>query len=205
MTNHMLVQTPPLQNLLEWVNRLRELFSQGLSSDRSSIDAVYQWLTNSGPPPSELSDPGLWLHGLLYEPVAIGLTVIGITAAIGTTLSTCQELRAAEEKGMLDDVDGVEWVRVAATVMGNPDVQLQRGQRLFEVVTVLGALNAIGGLFHYYFLVITPGLRIAVRALLVDLIAALFVVFLVGLLVLPFVGGPTAYLYTLYQATKALR
>lgn len=204
MTNHMLVQTSPLQRLLEWVNHLREMISQGLTSDRSSIDAVYQWLTNPSPPPSDLSDPSLWFHGLLYEPVAIGLAVIGVTAAIGTTLSTCQELRAAEEKGFLDDVEGVEWVRVAATVMGDTDIQLQSGQRLFQAVIVIGALSVVGGLFHYYFIVIAPGLQLAIRALLVDLFAGLFVVFLVGLLSLPFVGGPTAYLYTLYQAAKAL-
>jgi hypothetical protein len=150
-----------------------------------------------------MSDPGLWIHGLRHEPVAIGLAVVGITAAIGTTLSTCQELRAAAEKGYLDDVDGVEWVRVAATVMG--DVELQSGQRLFSVVMGLGALSALGGLLQYYFFVISPGLRSAFRALLIDIFAGLFVVFLVGLLLLPVVGGPTAYLYTLYQAAKALR
>ncbi|MFC6977076.1 hypothetical protein ACFQL1_23905 [Halomicroarcula sp. GCM10025709] len=150
-----------------------------------------------------MSDPGLWIYGLRHEPVAIGLAVIGLTAAIGTTLSTCQELRAAAEKGYLDDVDGVEWVRVAATVMG--EVELQSGQRLFSVIMGLGALSALGGLLQYYFLVISPGLRVAFRALLIDIFAGLFVVFLVGILLLPVVGGPTAYLYTLYQAAKALQ
>jgi hypothetical protein len=77
--------------------------------------------------------------------------------------------------------------------------------QLFRVALKLSALSALGGLLQYYFFVISPGLRSAFRALLIDIFAGLFVVFLVGLLLLPVVGGPTAYLYTLYQAAKALR
>jgi hypothetical protein len=182
-----------------------DLLEQGLNSDRSSLDAALRWVTGPAPTPTNPADASLMLSGILHQPVAVGVLTTSVFLAVGITLSACQELRAAYEKGYMDEVGAMGWVYAAAVVLQSERVELQRGKRFFAAGIVLSGGSVVLGLVQYYFVVVSPGMRYAVRGLSVALFATPFLVALVTILLLPFVGGPTAYLYTLYRAGRTIK
>ncbi|WP_436930677.1 hypothetical protein [Halosimplex halobium] len=185
-----------------FLDRLRifvRAFERGLAQDRSSIDGVVRLLTRPTQFPEATADPGLWIYGLQYRPVALGLLFTCCALAAATTLAACQQLRALRRQGAVDDLAPMEWMRVTSALFQD-GAQLRRGNRLLGGATALGAGAVVLGLGQYYFLLADPGIRHALRAFVADLFIALLLVVPLTLLVLPFVGAPVAYLYVLSQA-----
>ncbi len=197
------LQSGPQQSISQWIDRFRELIQQGLAQDQSTIDGVRSWVFGPTVYPQHPGDPGLWQFGLQYRPVAIGILLLGCVTAAGMTLSGCQQLRKLREKGHKEDLEPIQWMWASGIALQNATA-VEGGKRILGSLLAVSYGAIILGLAHYYLVLVSPGIRNALRVILIDTLLSGVLLAVIVPLLFPIVGAPVAYLYTLYRAARAL-